>query len=196
MTYRADITAGSLKLKESRVIAGLLMQKPSESEWKAALGKQNLLQVKNPATAVRLARLIRGRLETMKPELWKLIHDGSSVVAIQAVLACAIKHSVLLGDFHDLVVRDQYRRFGKSLTKNMWFDFLADCRGRDPEMPQWNESTVKRMASSVFQILAQAGYIKDTRSMVLQRPHITNEVVGYLERNQEDYVLRCITVGK
>jgi hypothetical protein len=51
------------------------------------------------------------------------------------------------------------------------------------------------MASSVYQILAQAGYIQDTRSMVLQRPHIAAEVIGYLERNQEDYVLRCITVG-
>jgi len=60
---------------------------------------------------------------------------------------------------------------------------------------QWQESTLRRMGSSVFQILAQAGYIKDTRSMLLQRPHITAEVIGYLERNKEDYVLRCINVG-
>jgi hypothetical protein len=195
MKYRADITAGSLKLKESRVIAGLLIQGAGDAEWRDALGKQNLLQVKNPATAVRLARLVRSRLETMKPELWKLIHNGSTIVATQAVLACAIKHSALLGDFLDLVVRDQYRRFAKALTKKMWFDFLEGCRGRDPQMPQWNESTVRRMGSSVFQILAQAGYLMDTRSMLLQRPHITGEVIGYLRRNQEDHVLRCITVG-
>jgi len=195
MKYRADITAGSLKLKESRVIAGLLIQKADDAGWKDALGKQNLLQVKNPATSVRLARLIRGRLESMPSEIWKLIRDGSSEVATQAVLACAIKHSALLGDFLDLVVRDQYRRFAKELTRKMWFDFLEGCRGRDPQMPQWNESTVRRMGSSVFQILAQAGYIQDTRSMLLQRPHIAAEVIGYLKRNQEDYVLRCITVG-
>jgi len=62
-------------------------------------------------------------------------------------------------------------------------------------MPQWHESTVRRMGSSVFQILAQAGYIKDTRLMLLQHPHITTEVIGYLKRNQEDYVLHCITIG-
>ena len=195
MRYRADITAGSLKLKESRVIADLLIREVGDTEWSQALGKQNLLQVKNPATAARLARLIRGRLETMKPELWKLIRDGSTIVATHAVLACAIKHSALLGDFLDLVVRDQYRRFAKNLTKKMWLDFLDDCRGRDAEMPQWNESTIKRMASSIFQILAQGRYLKDSRSRTLQHPHIATEVIGYLKRNQEEYVLRCITVG-
>ena len=193
--YRADITAGSLKIAESRVIADLLLRGVDEAGWKQAITKDNVLKAKNPATATRLARLIGQRLETMSPELWQMVRDGTVVVATHAVLAAAIKHSSLLGDFLDLAVRDQYRRFGKALTKKVWFDFLEDCRGRDPHMPQWQESTLTRMGSSVFQILAQAGYIHDTRSMLLQRPHITAEVIGYLERNQQDYVLRCITVG-
>jgi Putative inner membrane protein (DUF1819) len=193
--YRADLTAGSLKIAESRVIADLLLRGVDEAGWKQATVKDNLLKARNPATAIRLARLIRQRLETMSPELWRMVRDGTVVVATHAALAAAIKHSSLLGDFLDLAVRDQYRRFDKALTKKLWFDFLEDCRGRDPQMPQWHESTLRRMGSSVFQILAQAGYIKDTRTMLLQRPHITTEVIGYLERNKEDYVLRCITVG-
>jgi len=193
--YRADITAGSLKVVESRIITDLLLRGVDEAGWRQAITKDNVLRAKNPATAVRLARLIRQRLEIMSPELWRMVRDGTVVVATHAVLAAAIKHSSLLGDFLDLAVRDQYRRFGKDLTKKLWFDFLEDCRGRDPQMPQWHESTIRRMGSSVFQILAQAGYIKDTRSMLLQRPHITAEVIGYLERNKEDYVLRCINVG-
>jgi hypothetical protein len=193
--YRANITAGSLKITESRVIADLLLRGMDETTWKQATVNDNLLKAKNPATAIRLARLIRQRLETMSPDLWRMVRDGTMVVATQAVLAAAIKHSSLLGDFLDLAVRDQYRRFGKALTKKLWFDFLDDCRGRDPQMPQWHESTLRRMGSSVFQILAQGGYIKNTRSMLLQRPHITTEVIGYLERNKEDYILRCITVG-
>lgn len=193
--YRADITAGSLKIAESRVIADLLLLGVDEAGWRQAITTDNVLKARNPATAIRLARLIRQRLETTTPELWRMVRDGTVVVATQAILAAAVKHSYLLGDFLDLVVRDQYRRFGKALTKKLWRDYLEDCRGRDPQMPQWQESTVRRMGSSVFQILAQAGYIKDTRSMLLQRPHITAEVIGYLERNKEDYVLRCINVG-
>jgi hypothetical protein len=195
MRYRADITAGSLKITESRVIADLLLRGVDDAGWKQAMVKDNALKAKSPATAIRLARLVRQRLETMSPELLRMVRDGTLIVATHALLAAAIKHSVLLGDFLDLVVRDQYRRFGNSLTKKMWFDFLEGCRGRDPQMPQWNDSTVKRMASSIFQILAQAGYVKDSRSLILQRPHISTEVIGCLKRNQEDYVLRCITVG-
>jgi len=193
--YRADLAAGSLKIAETRIIAGLLLGGVDEAGWKQSMVKDNALQAKNPATAIRLGRLIRQRLETMSPELWRMVRDGTVVVATHAVLAAAIKHSNLLGDFLDLVVRDEYRRFGEALTKKLWFDFLEGCRGRDPQLPQWRESTARRLRSSVFQILAQAGYIKDTRTMLLQRPHITTEVIGYLERNQEDYVLRCITVG-
>jgi bacteriophage exclusion system BrxA-like protein len=57
--YRADITAGSLKVVESRIIADLLLREAGQQQWRKALLTQNVLQVRHPATAVRLARLIR-----------------------------------------------------------------------------------------------------------------------------------------
>ncbi len=193
--YRADITAGSLKVAESRVIADLLLRGVDETEWKEATVKENALKTRNPATSIRLVRLIRQRLQSMTPELWQMVRDGSLVIATHAMLAAAIKHSFLLGDFLDLVLRDQYRAFSKSLNKKLWYGFLDDCRGRDPHMPQWQATTQKRAGSSTFQILAQAGYINNTRAMNLQRPQITPEVIAYLEHNKEAYVLRCITAG-
>jgi hypothetical protein len=111
------------------------------------------------------------------------------------VLAAAVKHSALLGDFLDLVVRDQYRIFAKALNEKLWGDYLDDCRGRDPAMPQWNESTRRRLRSSVFQILAHAGYINNTKAKQLQTVHIASQVLRYLEKHDEQYVLRCIQVA-
>ncbi len=193
--YHADITAGSLKVPESRVVADLLLRDVDARGWDDAILSQNLLQTRNPATAKRLARLIRKRLELMKPDLWQLIRDGISTVATHACLAAAVKHSPLLGDFLDLVVRDQYRAFAPALTKQLWEDYLIDCQGRDRDMPQWNESTRRRLRSSVFQMLAQAGYIENTRSLKLQPVHIAHEVVLYLSDHQEADVLRCIQVS-
>ena len=112
-----------------------------------------------------------------------------------AALAAAVKHSALLGDFLDLVVRDQYRVFAKTLTNKLWEDYLDDCRGRDPDMPLWNESTRRRLRSSVYQILAQAGYIDNTKQRTLQAVHVAAQVVSYLEEHDEHYVLRCIQVS-
>ncbi|MFH1951866.1 MAG: DUF1819 family protein [Pseudomonadota bacterium] len=195
MRYKADITAGSLKVPESRIIADLLLRAIGQGEWDEAILAKNVLQARSPETARRLTRLIRGRLEAMEADLWKLVRDGTGEVATHAVLAAAIKHSPLLGDFLDLVVREHYRLFSATLSNRCWEDYLVDCRGRDPEMPIWNESTRKRLRSSVFQILAQAGYIENTRSKRLQTVHIASQVLTYLEAHNEHYVFRCIQVA-
>lgn len=192
--YRADITAGSLKVAESRVIANLLIGQANALEWKKALATDNLLQARSPATAKRLARLVRNRLETMTPELWKIIRDGNATVATHACLAAAVKHSILLADFLTLVVKEQYRLFAKCLKRSQWDEFIVECQSRDPKLADWSEATIRRLRSSVFQILQQAGYIESTKTLRLQTVHIAEEVVRCLENNNEGSVLRCIRI--
>ena len=184
--YKAEITAGALKLPESRIIADLLLHQVDADGWKDAIVTKNVLQSRSPATARRLTRLIRGRLETMGPDLWKLVRDGKGTVAAHAVFAAAVKHSPLLGDFLGGVVAEQYRLFSPALSPKLFADYLEDCRGRDPEMPQWHETTRRRLRSSVFQMLAQAGYIENTRSLKLQTVHIAEQVLRYLKANKEN----------
>ena len=117
LKYRADIAAGSLKLPESRLIADLQLRQVDAEGWKDAIITKNVLQARNPATASRLTRLIRGRLETMGPELWKLVRDGKGTVAAHAVLAAAVKRSPLLGDFLEIVVAEQYRLINTDRTQ-------------------------------------------------------------------------------
>ena len=195
MRYSADLTAGALKVPESRTVARLLLDGLAGQAWKDAIVKENVLQARSPATAVRLARLIRLRLETMDADLWKFVRDGTGTVAVHAVLASAVKHSPLLGDFLDLVVRDQFRMFNSKLSKAIWDDYLAGCRGRDGDMPLWSESTRRRLRSSVFQALAQAGYLADTKSLTLQPVHVARQVIDYLQGHDESYVLRCLRVS-
>lgn len=194
MRYRADITAGSLKVPESRVIADLLLRGVHGKDWDAAILDQNVLQTRSTETARRLARLIRARLTQMDADLWKLVRGGSALVATHACLAAAVKHSALLADFLELVVKEQYRIFAEKLTYKHWDDFVADCQSRDPDLPEWSESTIRRLRSSVLQILEQAGYIQSTKSLRLQTVHVANEVVFYLDNNDEGSVLRCIQV--
>ena len=195
MRYKADITAGALKLPESRIIADLLLRNVDSEGWKDAIIGKNVLQTRNPATARRLTRLIRGRLEAMGPELWTLVRDGKGAVGTHAVFAAAVKQSPLLGDFLLIVVEEQYRLFRPALSKVLWADYLEGCRGRDADMPQWNETTRRRLRSSVFQMLAQAGYVEDTRSLKLRTVHVAGPVIRYLEANGEDHVLRCMRVA-
>jgi Putative inner membrane protein (DUF1819) len=193
--YRADITAGALKLPESRIIADLLLHQVDAVGWEQAIVTKNVLQTKNPDTARRLTRLIRGRLETMGPDLWSLVRDSNGGVTTHAVFAAAVKHSHLLGDFLQIAVAEQYRLFSTALTNKLWDDYLEGCRERDSSMPLWSETTRRRLRSSVFQMLAQVGYLESTRSLKLQSVHIADQVLSYLRTNNETYVLRCIQVA-
>jgi len=65
MLYTATISSTPLRLRESRAIADLLLQSVSEKEWKEAILERNALQIDSPIGLIRLARIIRARLEPL-----------------------------------------------------------------------------------------------------------------------------------
>jgi len=180
---------------ESRIIADLLLRGVDDAGWRRAIYDENVLQARSPKTAKRLRTLVRNRLETMTEDLWRLVRDGTGDEATHACLAAAVKHSYLLGDFLDLVVREQYRLYAETLSKKLWGDYVEECRSRDPDMPEWAESTIARLQSSIFLILAEAGYLDGVRTAKPQTVHIVEPVLRYLRKHEEEYVLRCIQVG-
>lgn len=193
--YKADIAGGALKLQESRIVAGLLLDGVTDAEWKYAIEIANVLQKRSPGTAKRQASLMRARLETMTSELWELVNGGAKIAATHALFAAAIKHSTLVGDFLDLMVRDQFRMFRQNLPRKLWLDFIERCHDCDPHMPEWQESTTNKLGDSVYRILAEVGYLLDNKKYLLQPVQISGEVMAYLRDHEEDYVLRCIQVS-
>jgi hypothetical protein len=195
MIYRSTITIGGLKLHESRIIADLLLRGVSPEAWREAIEEKNILQARSKVSAKNTAGLVRERLKTMDADVWKMVRDGKGSVPIQAVFACALKHSKLLTDFVLLVVADQYRLFSPTLPRNQWAKFLEGCRERDADMPLWTESTCRRLRSSIFQCLAQVGFIDGTKDCRLQKVHIAPQVLAYLRSHHEAEVVQAMQVG-
>lgn len=183
-------------LPESRHVARLLLKNVSPEQWNEAIIDKNILQKRSPATAIRQARLIRKRLELMKPALWKLVAEGNKDVATQALLAAAVKHSCLLGDFLYHVVRERWKTFERHLTNTDWNRFIETCSQAEPQILEWSESTRAKLKQVVFRILAEARYLESTRSLKLQPVAIIPEVKNYLIKNSEDYVLKCMKVAE
>jgi hypothetical protein len=190
--YRADIGGGTLQLTESRKVASLLLNDPADNAWLSAIESDNVLQKTSPATAKRIASLIRARLETMDAGLWRIVRDGNRETAMQAIFAASIKHSPLLGDFIDLMVRDRFRGFHENLPKSLWAEYLEICRSREPTMPVWKDSTTKKLGEHVYRILLEAGVIADAKSHRLRRISVVPHLKDYLLAHDERYVLRCL----
>ncbi len=194
MLYTATVSSTSLRLRQSRIVADLLLHRLSDAAWKDAVVEQNVLQMGSPVTIVRSSSILRARLEPLGEGLWRMVRNGSRTQATQAALGGAIKHSRLLGDFMDITLREQRALFAQKLETRMWSEYIAGCRGRDPDMPHWSDTTVAKLRSVVFSMLAEADYLKDTRSLVLQNVFVDAQLADYLRDRGETYVLRCLEV--
>jgi len=196
VNYVANITAGALLVSESRKIADLMIRNTSPEEWKEAIEHNNILQKLSVSSSKRVASFIKSRLETMSPDLWEMVRDGDSVLTTQALFAAAIKHCRIFGDYLDIVVREQFRRLEDKLTPALWDEFIVSCKQRDPSMEDFPPSTAKKMRSVVHKILVEGGYLQSAHNWTLKRIEIVSEVMDYLKKNNEEYVLKCIQVSK
>jgi hypothetical protein len=145
--YSADITAGSLKVQESRVIADLLLRGVDTQHWKDTIEKQNLLQVRNPATAKRLARLIRKRLELMDDDLWQLVRDGIGTVKSLRCKRCpkSEKYGLRVEKADD---HDDNKMVAYLFLNEHWIQTRSHSRMHHDQQPHNNP--VPRNGSMVF----------------------------------------------
>ena len=190
--YNAEISAGSLLSLESRRIATLLLTDPDPAAWQHAIEMENILQKKTPATARRQARLLQRRLTTLDAQAWSMMAERESEVVIQLLLAAAVKHSQLLGDFMLRVYADRQRRLEPALAPSDWQDFLAECAHHDAAVAGWSDSTKAKLFQVIVRILAEAKYLESARSMKLTPQSLHPDVRRYLSTHDETYVLDCL----
>lgn len=179
--YSADLSAGSLMIPESRRIAELLLRRPGDAEWDHAIKVENILQKATPSTAVRQARLIRLRLQTLSDRAWALVVNGDQEAAAQTLFAAAVLHSALLHDFVRSVVASHHRRLETQLSPRAWDAFLADCAARDPAVETWTVTTRVKLLQVIVRILVEARYLDSSRSLRLRSAHLHPQVRRLLQ---------------
>lgn len=190
--YNAEITAASLMPLESKRVAALLLTQPDEAAWRYAIETENILQKNTPATARRQATLLRKRLDTLDAQGWKLICERESEVQLQLLLAAAIKHSRLLGDFILKVYALRQRSLEPALDPKSWSDFLAECAHHEPAITTWADSTRAKVFQVIVLILVQGKYLDNARNKMLTPQSLHPDVRRYLVERQETYVLDCL----
>lgn len=192
--YQANFTQCSLIVPETRIVAALLLQGVDVQEWDRQIHDLNVLQKRTARTADTYANLARLRLQTMSTDLWALVRDGSVPIATHAVLAVTVKFSPLFGDFLRTVVRDQFRRFATHLEARHWDAYIEDSLRTQPNMPTLSDSTRVKLRQNAMRMLAEAGFIENTRSLRLRSQQIEPAVLHYLRHHNEQYVLDCLQV--
>jgi hypothetical protein len=192
--YNAEIVAGALIPSESRVIARLILEGTSEKELKHLLTVDNILQKRSPATAVRAAELIKKRFAQVNEDLLKIIVDGNRQAMMQALLVAAIKHNKLIGDFLLRVVKEKWRLFETKLAPSDWENFLRECEQLDEMVSEWKKTTREKLGQVVKKCLVEAGFLESATNPTITPVLLMPEIKKYLNENNEEYVLECMSI--
>ena len=193
--YNGEIVAGSLLINESITVAELIINGMSDSDIENTLFIQNPMQKRSRATIRRQTTLIKKRLLALPIPILSLITLQDRETVIQAILVGAIKHSHLLGDFMNSVLKDKVRTFQKTLLKSDWNKFLESCEQIDPLVKKWAPSTRIKLGQVVFRILAESKYIDSTRSLTIRPVLLSDKLRKLLVEHQETYALECLESG-
>lgn len=182
-------------VRESRIVAGLLMDGVTPEQWDEAIRVDNVLQKRTPASAKRNASAIRKRLERLNTDFWKALRDGDDELATQAAMCGALERNLLLVEFMETVLRDAYAARYQKLDSFVWTDFLEDRAYRDASISDWKESTKKKMGQVAFRMLTEAGYLKSTRSLELQYVVVRPEIRVMLDEHYKQRIKSCMEVS-
>ena len=193
--YDSDLSGGSLQVRESRIVADLLLQDASPEQWHEVIQQQNRLQKRAPASAKRVAQAIRKRLERLDAPFWRAIRDGDDELATQVVFCSAMERNLLLVEFIETVLKDAFVTRAGVLEPYHWNEFLDERSHRDSTITTWTESSRKKMAQVVYRMLAEVGLLKSTRNMKLQNLMIRSEVRVLLDDSYRNRIKACLEVS-
>ena len=159
-TYLGDLaSARALLMGESRSIVGILLRQPSDDEWKRAVTSENILQQKSPVTAVRIANLLRKRLEPLGEQFLKAIESADDQLLRQLLMVAVMLRSPVVEDFMRTVLLDAVRRYQTSISKADWAQFYQDRAKTIPVLAELSDKTVNLAGRNLMTILADGGYL-------------------------------------
>lgn len=193
--YDSDLIGGSLQVRESRIVADLLLQDASPEQWHEVIQQQNRLQKRAPASAKRVAQAIRKRLERLDAPFWRAIRDGDDELATQVVFCSALERNLLLVEFIETVLKDAFVTRAGVLEPYHWNEFLDERSHRDSTITTWTESSRKKMAQVIYRMLAEVSLLKSTRNMKLQNLMIRSEVRVLLDDSYRYRIKACLEVS-
>lgn len=179
--YLGNIGSGSLMVKEGRLIAALLLKKPSKAQWRSAIVDDNLLQKQSSLTANTVAGTLRKRFEPMGDAFLQKLVVADTETVEQYLFAAILINSPMLQEFMTKVVKDARRLYRHELTATDWEEFWDAQSSLHAGLTKLSDTTKTRIRQNVFKILADVKHIESTASKRLWGGYVNVEVQAFLE---------------
>jgi hypothetical protein len=159
--YALSFTSGALLVHEALVAAPLYLRVQDWAKVRELIEEDNLLQARTRSSGFRLAREVAQRLSVLTDAELELLIDATPTERGYLMWAAACRRYDLIGEFAEEVVRERYLVLAPKLDHN---DFDSFIRGKalwHEEVANLKDSTLRKLRSTVFRMLVEAGLIAD-----------------------------------
>lgn len=193
--YVANLTKGSLKVAESRVIARLLLDGLSANEVQDLAIKENLLQKRSPEATRTLASHLAWRFAGVPSCLLELIVHGSSREATQACLASLTIRSALFSEYLKESVSEVRAQRRSHLAPADWSTYMDVLESRDASVRAWTSPVRAKLRQNIWRILAEAEIVDSTKHLRLQNVRLEESVKRCLAASALTSTLKILAAG-
>ncbi len=176
--YSFGFTAASLRPELVGVMAELYFEHGGSWEkTQDAVLKTNALQCRSSASAVRLEREIRQRLETLSSVERALLNTGTLETRVALSWLAAVKRHSFLYDFAAELLRSKIDLHDTVLRSSDYESFIEEKAVRHPEIEALSDTTSEKVRRVVLRMLREMSIlVKGPELGSVTRPIIPPEV--------------------
>jgi hypothetical protein len=192
--YLGDLIGGSLMIKESQLIADLLLTNPTKEDWDDAIVEQNILQKRSPASAKRNAATIKKRIALLGEDFLTMLANANHEEASQLMMAATLINSPLLADFMRTVVMEAKRLYRESIDVKDWQYFWEERSRIYPEFTELSEASTYKISQVAFKVMTDGGFLESTRTKELTNVFVTLDVRNLLISMDKEEIIQAMEI--
>ena len=193
--YIGNLLGGSTMVRESRIIAKLILDNASDEVWEQTLIRDNAFQKNTVSTIKRNISTLKKRYSDLSLDFLQLLVEGDEELARQVAFYGILHSNLIFVELIERVLVDAYLLKYRQLSRSVWRDFVAEQGIKDPIFDELKDSSKDKIREVLYRVLAEMGFIKDSKTLTLQKVLIRPELVQLLEKHEQYRLLKCMQVS-
>lgn len=164
--YALSFTSGALLMREALLAAQLYLRAHDWAKVRVLIEEDNLLQSRTVATGQRVAREVVQRLAVLTDDELELLVDSTASERGHLLWAAACRRYDLIGEFAQEVLRERYLLLASTVNYDDFDSFIRSKALWHEEVANLKDSTLRKLRSTVFHMLVEAGLLSDDGSIL------------------------------
>lgn len=182
--YNLSFTAASLRTDLARIIAEEYLRSGDWSRTKETILSSNALQSRSAASAVRMERELRQRLQTLSTAQLHVLAGSTDNERTAMAWLSVLKHSRIVYDFVAEVLRDKLSAHDVVLRPSDYESFINSKTPAHPEMASLSPSSTNKVRQVLLRMLVEADMLKPGASLgEIHRPVIPPTLVQIIAKD-------------